>query len=170
MIRLCTITDLEPLLEISYKTFDETFRAQNKPENIDTYLKTTFTLEKLRKELDNPHSYFYFIYDQEAIAGYLKLNLEEAQTEEILGKTIEIERIYLLKAYQNKGLGKKLFTQALKIVKETNVEKIWLGVWEQNKNAIQFYEKLGFSAEGKHAFYMGDDRQIDIIMSKRLEK
>lgn len=35
MIRLCTLTDLKPLLEISYKTFDETFRAQNKPENME---------------------------------------------------------------------------------------------------------------------------------------
>ncbi|MBC6127088.1 GNAT family N-acetyltransferase, partial [Listeria welshimeri] len=90
MIRLCTLTDLKPLLEISYKTFDETFRAQNKPENMEEYLNTTFTTERLQSELENPHSYFYFIYYQESIAGYLKLNTRNAQTEEITGNTIEI--------------------------------------------------------------------------------
>ncbi|EAH2585896.1 TPA: GNAT family N-acetyltransferase, partial [Listeria monocytogenes] len=46
MIKLCTISDSQALLEISYKTFDETFRVQNKPENMDAYLKTNFTAKK----------------------------------------------------------------------------------------------------------------------------
>ncbi|PXC20098.1 hypothetical protein C9754_10180 [Listeria monocytogenes] len=75
MIKLCTISDSQALLEVSYKTFDETFRAQNKPENMDAYLKTNFTAKKLSDELKNPHSYFYFVFHQEAIAGYLKLNI-----------------------------------------------------------------------------------------------
>ncbi|RLQ28886.1 Spermidine/spermine N(1)-acetyltransferase [Listeria monocytogenes] len=73
MIKLCTISDSQALLEISYKTFDETFRVQNKPENMDAYLKTNFTAKKLSDELKKPHSYFYFVFHQEAIAGYLKL-------------------------------------------------------------------------------------------------
>lgn len=169
MIRLCTLTDLKLLLEISYKTFDETFRAQNKPENMEKYLNTTFTTERLQSELENPHSYFYFIYYQESIAGYLKLNTRNAQTEEITGSTIEIERIYLLKSFQKNGLGKELFQHALKVAKEVKAEKIWLGVWEKNINAMQFYEKMGFVQDGKHAFYMGDDRQTDIIMIKNIK-
>ncbi|EAG7099575.1 GNAT family N-acetyltransferase, partial [Listeria monocytogenes] len=56
MIKLCTISDSQALLEVSYKTFDETFRAQNKPENMDAYLKTNFTAKKLSDELKNTHS------------------------------------------------------------------------------------------------------------------
>ncbi|EAC4040923.1 GNAT family N-acetyltransferase [Listeria monocytogenes] len=168
MIKLCTISDSQALLEISYKTFDETFRVQNKPENMDAYLKTNFTAKKLSDELKKPHSYFYFAFHQEAIAGYLKLNIGDAQTEEIAGNTIEIERIYVLKSFQKKGLGKELFNQAIEIAKEVGAEKIWLGVWEKNKNAIQFYEKLGFIKNGQHDFFMGDDCQTDIIMIKDL--
>lgn len=168
MIKLCTISDSQALLEISYKTFDETFRVQNKPENMDAYLKTNFTAKKLSDELKKPHSYFYFVFHQEAIADYLKLNIGDAQTEEIAGNTIEIERIYVLKSFQKKGLGKELFNQAIEIAKEVGAEKIWLGVWEKNKNAIQFYEKLGFIKNGQHDFFMGDDCQTDIIMIKDL--
>ncbi|HHQ1160190.1 TPA: GNAT family N-acetyltransferase, partial [Listeria innocua] len=116
---------------------------------------------KLSDELKNPHSYFYFVFHQEAIAGYLKLNIGDAQTEEIAGNTIEIERIYVLKSFQKKGLGKELFNQAIEIAKEVDAEKIWLGVWEKNKNAIQFYAKLGFIKNGQHDFFMGDDCQTD---------
>ncbi|MCG1010750.1 GNAT family N-acetyltransferase [Salinicoccus sp. ID82-1] len=169
MIRQCTIEDLSELKEISYATFDETFRPQNKKENIDAYLSTAFTSGKLLKELENPHSYFYFIYYQNSLAGYLKVNIEDAQTEKMKGNSLEIERIYVLDKFQKQGLGKQLFNQVLDLAQELNREKIWLGVWEKNTNAIRFYEKLGFLQIDEHAFYMGDDRQIDIIMSKSLK-
>ncbi|WP_039790739.1 GNAT family acetyltransferase, partial [Paenibacillus riograndensis] len=40
-----------------------------------------------------------------------------------------------------------------------------LGVWEKNENAIAFYKKMGFVQTGSHSFYMGDEEQIDIIMT-----
>ena len=49
-----------------------------------------------------------------------------------------------------------------------NKKKIWLGVWEKNKNAIAFYKKQGFVQIGSHSFYMGDEEQIDLIMVKTL--
>uniref|UniRef100_UPI0034D9567F GNAT family N-acetyltransferase n=1 Tax=Lysinibacillus sp. GbtcB16 TaxID=2824761 RepID=UPI0034D9567F len=45
-------------------------------------------------------------------------------------------------------------------------QHVWLGVWEKNENAITFYHKMGFVRTGAHSFYMGDEEQIDYIMSK----
>ena len=39
---------------------------------------------------------------------------------------------------------------------------------EKNQNAIAFYLKAGFEKSGQHALYMGDEKQIDIIMKKSL--
>jgi ribosomal protein S18 acetylase RimI-like enzyme len=168
MIRICNMTDSEELKQIGKKTFDETFRSQNKEENIEEYLKVAFTSKRMVEELENPNSYFYFIYFKEELAGYLKVNIGEAQTEAIEGSNIEIERIYILKKFQKQGLGKKLYNQAIKIAKELKVENIWLGVWEKNENAIQFYKKLGFNKIDEHGFYLGDEKQIDFIMLKEL--
>ena len=38
-IKKCTIEDLPKLQEISYETFNETFKKQNSPENIKVYLE-----------------------------------------------------------------------------------------------------------------------------------
>ena len=56
----------------------------------------------------------------------------------------------------------------MEIAIEHNKRKIWLGVWDKNDNAIAFYKKLGFVQTGAHSFYMGDEEQIDYIMSKTL--
>ena len=168
MIRACTINDKSALQEIAYQTFDETFRAQNKKENIDNYLKTAFTDEKIERELTNPHSFFYFIYHNEQLSGYLKLNIKGSQTEAYNDDDMEIERIYILKQYQKHGLGKQLYQHALTKAASLSCKRIWLGVWEKNINAIEFYKKMGFEKVDQHAFYMGDEKQIDYIMIKNL--
>ncbi|QCT75513.1 GNAT family N-acetyltransferase [Macrococcoides canis] len=168
MIRACTVEDKSALMEIAYQTFDETFRADNKKENIDEYLKNAFTDEKVLAELHNPDSFFYFIYYEDTLAGYLKLNINEAQTESFEGENLEIERIYILKQFQKKGLGKQLYDKALEVARHLSCERIWLGVWEKNSNAIAFYEQLGFNKIDQHSFYMGDEQQIDYIMMKSI--
>lgn len=169
MIQPCTIEDKQALQHIAYQTFDETFRAQNKKENIDHYLKTAFTDEKVERELSNPHSFFYFIFHEEQLAGYLKLNIKDAQTEPFDEHHLEIERIYILKQFQKHGLGKSLYQHALQKARALSCEHIWLGVWEKNTNAIDFYQKMGFTKVDQHAFFMGDDEQIDIIMLKNIQ-
>lgn len=84
-------------------------------------------------------------------------------------KSLEIERIYVRKKFQKQGLGKYLMDKAIAIATELNKRAIWLGVWEKNQNAIAFYSKNGFVKTGAHAFYMGDDEQVDYILTKKLD-
>ncbi|AOV06386.1 GNAT family N-acetyltransferase [Sporosarcina ureilytica] len=143
-IKQCSQSDLYKLQEISYETFDETFREQNSPENMNAYLEKAFNLNQLENELSTPHSQFFFIYVNSDIAGYLKVNTNDAQSEDMGNASLEIERIYIKKQFQGLGLGKQLFNQAIEIALEQNKQSVWLGVWEKNEHAIAFYEKVGF--------------------------
>ncbi|HDR7660177.1 MULTISPECIES: GNAT family N-acetyltransferase [Bacillus] len=168
-IKKCTLEDLHKLQEISYETFDETFKHQNSPENMNAYLEKAFNLKQLEKELANLSSQFYFMYFNNEVAGYVKVNTNDAQSEEMGDESLEIERIYIKSTFQKHGLGKHLLNRAIEIAIEHNKKKIWLGVWEKNENAIAFYKKMGFVQVGAHSFYMGDEEQIDFIMTKTLK-
>jgi len=167
-IKKCTLEDLQVLQEISYETFNETFKDQNSPENMKTYLERAFNSKQLEKELKNSSSQFFFVYFHGEVAGYLKVNMNDAQSEDMGEDSLEIERIYLKKQFQKHGLGKYLFNQAVEVATEHNAKKVWLGVWEKNENAIAFYEKMGFIQTGTHSFYMGDEEQNDFIMTKTI--
>ncbi|MEH7155268.1 GNAT family N-acetyltransferase [Neobacillus drentensis] len=169
-IKKCTLEDSRKLQEISYETFNETFKDQNLPENMNAYLERAFNLPQLEKELTNVSSYFFFIYYNNEVAGYVKVNTDEAQSEEMGDQTLEIERIYIKNQFQKHGLGKHLLNQALEVAMKENKKKIWLGVWEKNENAIAFYKKMGFVQTGAHSFYMGDEEQTDLIMTKTLSE
>jgi ribosomal protein S18 acetylase RimI-like enzyme len=167
-ISKCTLENLYKLQEISYDTFIETFKDQNSAENLQAYLERAFNLKQLEKELSNPSSQFFFVYYNNEIAGYLKVNTNDAQSEEMGDESLEIERIYIKSKFQKYGLGKHLLHKALEMAEERHKQKIWLGVWEKNENAIAFYKKMGFVQTGAHSFYMGDEEQIDFIMCKAL--
>ncbi|MEH7336204.1 GNAT family N-acetyltransferase [Neobacillus drentensis] len=167
-VKQCTLEDSRKLQEISSETFYETFKEQNSAENMNAYLEKAFNLPQLEKELSNNSSQFFFVYYDNEVAGYLKVNTNDAQSEEMGEESLEVERIYVKKEFQKHGLGKYLFNKAVEIAIEGNKKKIWLGVWENNENAIAFYKKMGFVQTGAHSFYMGDDEQIDFIMTKTL--
>ncbi|QDI92121.1 GNAT family N-acetyltransferase [Salicibibacter halophilus] len=168
-INECTFEDIKTLQEISYNTFHETFAHMNSEENMKAYLEKAFNTRRLEEELSNPSSTFYFIYCNEELAGYLKINVNEAQTEDMGEEALEIERIYIREEFQKKGLGNHLLNKGLEVAKDRNKKKIWLGVWEDNVGAIHFYNKVGFVKVGTHSFYMGDEKQTDFIMIKTIE-
>ncbi|MDN7242397.1 GNAT family N-acetyltransferase [Planococcus sp. N028] len=165
-IKKCTLEDLHELQAISIETFTETFEEQNSPEHLNAYLERAYNLNQLEQELTNHSSQFFFVYLDQEVAGYLKVNTEEAQSEAMGDDSLEVERIYVKKKFQKHGLGKHLMNKALEIAMEQKKKKIWLGVWEDNKNAIAFYQKKGFVQTGSHSFFMGDDEQVDLIMTK----
>ncbi len=164
----CTPEHLSELQAISRETFTETFQEQNSPEHLHAYLEKAYNQEQLALELENPESRFYFICSDEEVAGYLKINVGKAQSEKMGADSLEVERIYVKKKFHKKGLGKLLLEKAFDVAAELEKKKVWLGVWEHNENAIAFYKKKGFVQTGAHPFYMGDDKQIDLIMTKTM--
>ena len=169
IVRVGKPTHLAKLLRIGRKTFKESFSSSNSKKNINKYLDEAFTAEKIASELSNPYSQFYFARSKGKVIGYLKVNMGDAQTELKEEPGLEIERIYVLATFHGMGVGQALFSKALQIAQENNATYLWLGVWEENAKAINFYQKNGFSAFGKHTFQLGDEAQTDILMKLPLK-
>lgn len=159
--------ELESLQSIARQTFRETFASGNTEENMRKYLDENLSLERLRAEFDAPGSEFHFAKLDGEVIGYLKLNHGQNQTELQDERAVEIERIYVLQAYHGKQVGQLLYAKAIEIARAAGADYVWLGVWEENPRAIQFYKKNGFVEFDRHIFQLGDDAQTDIMM--RLE-
>ena len=164
------LQNIEQLQAIGRKTFAETFAESNSADNMAKYLEEAYAHDKLSAELKDPNSLFYFAINENEVIGYLKINFGNAQTELKDNTALEIERIYVTKAYHGKKVGQLLYDKAIEVAKEKKVGYVWLGVWEENHRAIQFYTKNGFVAFDKHIFELGDDAQTDIMMKLELVK
>ena len=164
-----SIQSLYKLAQLSVQTFEESFGNKNTKENIAWYFKTKMNSEHIKKELLHPNSDFYWILFRKKIIGYLKLNFNDAQTEVVnLKESFEIERIYILSNFQRKGFGKDVLSKAISLGKNKGFSYLWLGVWEQNENAIAFYTKKGFEIFDRHVFQLGNDPQTDLLMGLKI--
>ncbi|WP_341323811.1 GNAT family N-acetyltransferase [Solibacillus sp. FSL H8-0523] len=168
-LKRATVLDVEKLQQIGRETFYETFHEQNDEQTMQQYLQRAFAPEKLLAEIKNPLSIIKLLYVDHELAGYVKVNEGNAQTEGKAEDAIEIERIYILNAFQKMGLGKILMSEAILIAQQLHKSSIWLGVWEKNVNAIAFYESQGFVKTTTHTFMMGNEAQLDYIMVKMLD-
>lgn len=167
-IRKATISDLKIIQEIAIKIFIETFSPVNTAENMDNYVRENFNSEQMASEINNPESEFYIAVLEDKTIGYLKLNFGNAQTEIFSEKSMEIHRIYVSKEFHGKKIGQLLLDEAIKTAQQNEVDSIWLGVWEENHKALQFYTKNGFVTFDKHIFKLGNDPQTDLLMRLKI--
>ncbi|HIX35902.1 MAG TPA: GNAT family N-acetyltransferase [Candidatus Limosilactobacillus merdigallinarum] len=162
--------DLVTLQAIACESFAATFGPYTPDEDIQHFNQTYYSLSALLKDLQDPYSktYFYMI-DGQAVA-YIKLNVGPAQTEPDFDDAMEIQRIYVLPAFQKQHFGGKLMRFALEQANKANKKQIWLGCWEHNENAKGFYHHYGFKKVGTHSFPVGNDPQVDWLMVKQLDE
>jgi diamine N-acetyltransferase len=167
-IRFATITDAELIADMSRQTFYETFAVSNTKENMDMFMNDTFNKESLMKEVGTPDSIFFLAYDGDEPVGYVRMHQSANPPELVNANAIEIARIYATTNVIGKGVGKTLMQQCIAIAMEKKKDTIWLGVWEHNQRAIDFYSKWGFEKFSTHVFMLGTDTQTDWLMKKSL--
>ena len=168
MIRKVEIADVEVLAKLAKQTFRETFAHDNTEEQLQEYFEEAYNLIVLSTELEDPDSESYFIMHEEEIAGFLKVNWGNAQTERELENAFEIQRLYVLQTYQGFGLGKQLFEFALEHAENNGFSWAWLGVWEHNTKAQAFYNRYGFEKFSQHRFMVGQKVDTDWLLKKKL--
>jgi len=167
-IRKVTGADLQQLQGIAETTFVESFSGSVSDDNMKKYLENNLSLDKMKAELDNQESEFYFAEVADEVIGYLKLNFGQSQTEVKADDSVEIERIYVSHKFQGKQVGQQLYEKAMQVAAQKGADYVWLGVWEENRGAIRFYQRNGFVEFDRHIFRFGDEEQTDIMMRHSL--
>ena len=169
-IRRATIEDAEIIAQIAWQSFYDAFadHPKNAPEDLKSYMDEAFTAKAILAELTDKDSIFFVAEIENKIVGYAKLKQNSCE-EGISGENpIELCRLYSLSEFIGKGIGKTLMLKSLEFAKESGHDVIWLGVWEYNHRAQEFYKKFGFEKCGEHIFQLGSDPQTDWLMERKV--
>lgn len=167
-IRTATARDAALIADLSRSTFHETFAAQNTAENMEKFMNGQFSAALLMQEVGVPGNIFLLAFDEGEPVGYVRLRENNNPPELGTANALEIARIYATSNAIGKGVGKALMQECIRIALERKKETIWLGVWEHNQRAIDFYTRWGFTKFAEHEFLLGDDAQTDWLMKKDL--
>jgi diamine N-acetyltransferase len=165
-IRTAKIEDATNLAQIGWQSFHEAFAGhpKNNPVDMKNYMDEAFSTETIRRDLSAADTIYFVAEVAEKIVGYAKLKTNSRE-DCISGKNpLELCRLYNLREFIGKGIGKALMLQCLEFAEGNGNDIFWLGVWEFNDNAQRFYAKFGFEKCGEHIFRLGSDPQTDWLM------
>lgn len=170
IIRRAITEDFPVLSKIARKSFYDAFadHPKNAPDDLKSYMDEAFTAEAIAADLVEKDVIYFVAELGGKMVGYAKLKRHSREECTSGERPIELCRLYSLSEYIGKGIGKSLMLKCLDFAAENNHDFMWLGVWEFNYRAQDFYKKFGFEKCGEHIFQLGKDPQTDWVLQKQL--
>lgn len=144
IIKVTTENQLDTCLNIIHKSFQTVADDMNlTKENCPSH--TAFMpLEKLQNQFENGNPMFLYEYNNKFI-GYFSLSIND--------NSVELNNLSVLPEYRHLGIGKKIINYAVDYSKNTlGVNKIKIGIVEENAILKEWYKTLGFVHTGTRKF------------------
>lgn len=171
-ICIATPDDSALLSALAVQTYTEAFSHSMSAADLAVHLETNLSPERIRKMLRE--DVFLLARMKGETVGFVQFGdayidaSDLTESLEVQPGNKEIRRLYVLAAFQNRGLGTKLMNVALndpRIAEKT----VFLDVWEDNTGAQRFYERFGFERVGARAFRAasGEVTGLDLILVRR---
>ena len=167
-IRGALPADAAALARLAEQTFRQTFAADNTPEDMNVHCASAYGTEIQRNQIEDESMDTLVVEDESrALIAYAQLR-PGVPPEIATPAPIELWRFYVADTHHGRGIAQQLMTAIIDRARRRGAGTLWLGVWERNLRAQRFYRKSGFVDIGRHTFVLGKDRQIDLLMARRI--
>jgi ribosomal protein S18 acetylase RimI-like enzyme len=166
VIRRAAPADAETLAAIGAATFTETFGHLYPAEHLATFIAEAYDVGRTRADLADPAKASWLVDAGPETIGYASVGGCALPHPEVTPACGELKRIYLKGAWQQSGLGARLYAEALAWLERGGPRTIWLGVWSENLKAQKFYARHGFTKVGEYGFHVGDTVDREFILRR----
>src|SRR5262245_54929225 len=165
VIRDATAADIEVLVELAQNTFRDAYRHIDDPDDIEEYVTTEFTPGAFASILSDRDSILLVALQAQRHVGYVHIRLSSAPSCVTGPAPIELVRIYLRQETIGQGYGGLLMQAVHAQARRLGCATIWLGVYERNQRALDFYRRWGFVDVGTKDFRYAGKIYADPIMA-----
>ena len=158
------LADAAELAAFAARTFEETYAAQMKAEDIRAHVEASFGPSQQAAELSDPSVTTILARSGGDLVAYAQVRRSAPPSCVTHAAPIELQRLYMDRRAHGSGLASKLIDSVHQAAHEFEGRHVWLGVWEENARAISFYKKVGFVDVGSATFMVGPDEQADRVL------
>lgn len=151
-IRPATEADVRALAALARETFTTAFGDSMRRDDLEAHLGIHASESAFAAYLGR--STVLVADDSARLVGFIQYG-------PLGGGRYEIFRLYVHAGAQNNGLGGRLMSHALADPVVAAASAVVLGVWEENTDAIRFYERCGFEITGEREFVVASGARMD---------
>ncbi|MBT2747969.1 MULTISPECIES: GNAT family N-acetyltransferase [unclassified Lysobacter] len=168
-IRRAGVADAATVADIATRTFVETFGALYPPEDLEFFLRDSYSIEKQAIILSHPDYAIFLLERDGVVVGHAAAGPCGLPHPQVAPGDGELKRLYLLREAQNGGWGARLFETVLEWLLRDGPRTLWIGVWSENFGAQRFYARYGFERVGEYEFIVGGTHDHEFILRRGAE-
>lgn len=162
VLRLATAEDAASLAAFAAQAFADTYRELSDAQEIADYVAEHFRPDVMATVIADPACTTLLGWVDCELAGYAIVKAGESP-DCVNGPAAQLWRLYLGERFIGQGLGAQLMRAAQAEAARQGAAALWLGVYDRNVRAVQFYERFGFSKVGGREFLFGGQIYIDPV-------
>lgn len=168
------LTDLIELQKIGVRSYLPHYQHLWKIGGVDWYMKRCFGIENLGRELNDENFEYYFVRRKDENIGVMKLVLQKTLPDSSFENSLYLEKLYFVKDFTGKGIGKPLMQMAFNRASELKREYIWLTAMDTAEKPIAQYVKNGYEFHSKMRLggefkLMKEEFRGMVVMKRKIE-
>ncbi len=149
-IRPWTIGDLPDVRRIGWETWKATYGRFIPEEDLRAYHDEHYSAGALERNFRRPSTRGYVALLDGKTVGYMIMSFDRES-----GRC-HVASIYVLPGSQGHGLGSMLMREAFSAARQSEYDRVWLGVMSENAPTLAWYKALGFAFVEEAPFTMGN--------------
>lgn len=163
--RLAVADDAARLGEFMSRNFLAAYGHCSTPGNVQAAVVEHYGLPAQQRQIADPTRWNLVMTVGDDWAGHAQLR-EPSSLPAGAGAepALELCRFYVDTAWHGRGLAQAMMAQVKQEARRRGARSIHLSVWQEQPQAIRFYEKEGFRIAGTLVFVVGDDPKDDWLM------
>ena len=162
-IRPAIPADAARLAIFAAQAFADTYRELSDAQEIADYVAEHFQPERVAAVLADPACATLLAQVGEQLAGYAIVRAGPAPACVTGSQPLELWRLYLGQGFIGQGLGVCLMNEVHALARTQGAGTLWLGVYDRNVRAVDFYQRCGFRHVGGKEFLFGGQIYIDPV-------
>ncbi len=156
--------DLEDIRTIAWETWMATYAGIVPEEDMRSFHASYYTHQRLLQLYNSGVVDGWMARADGRNVGYSKTHWDVEKQE------FFVTSLYVLPAYQKRGLGKTLLQQGIERAGKLGCDRIWLGVIRDNKPSLEWYRRQKFEFVDSAPFTIGETTVEDLIGYKLIEE
>jgi ribosomal protein S18 acetylase RimI-like enzyme len=154
-IRRATLEDMPAVRALLVATWHDAYDPLIGAEKVTAITDVWHSVENLSRQLATPHGSFLVAETEGVLVGHAFANAQNAPL-------LLLTRLYVLPAFQRRGIGAALIEAAL--ARHPGCDRVRLEVKAGNEKALAFYRRAGFQPVGERIV----EAMNHIVMDKPL--
>jgi diamine N-acetyltransferase len=162
--RRSSLDDAAALAALGAATFTETFGHLYPPEDLQTFLRDSHSIEAWRRALADSQRAVWIAVLDDVPVGFIAVGACKLPIDNRESTSGEIYQLYVLATHHNLRLGSRLMDLGLEWLQARGRTPLYIGVWSENFGAQRFYGRYGFEKVGEYGFRVGSTVDHEFIL------